>query len=135
VALRAKLPHVAAWNAERASLATRYGESFARHGLLEDVRLPDPGPAGAHAWHQYVIRVGRRDELKAFLAQRGIGSAIYYPLPLHRQPCFADLGQRAGDFPVAERASKEVLALPMFPGLAPDAIERVVESIRSFVRA
>ena len=81
-----------------------------------------------------MIRSGRRDELLAFLKSRGIGSAVYYPLPLHLQPCFRELGHRAGDFPESERAAREVLALPMYPGLAPSAVDEVVAAIAAFVR-
>ena len=83
-------------------------------------------------FHQYVIRAQRRDELRAFLAERKIGAEIYYPLPLHLQPVFSYLGLKAGDLPVSEHAAKDVLALPMFPELTEDEIRRVVESIADF---
>lgn len=131
-ALATKLPHVARWNAERIELARRYDAGWRTRGLEGQVRAPDPGPAGAHVYHQYVVRVERRDELKEFLAARGIGTAIYYPLPLHLQPCFQDLGGRVGDLPVAERAAREVLALPIFPGLAASEVDRVVDAVAAF---
>jgi dTDP-4-amino-4,6-dideoxygalactose transaminase len=83
-------------------------------------------------FHQYVIRAQRRDELRKFLAERKIGSEVYYPLPLHLQPVFSYLGLKAGDLPVAEKAAHEVLALPMFPELTKGEIKRVVESLADF---
>jgi len=83
-------------------------------------------------FHQYVIRAQRRDELRKFLAERKIGSEVYYPLPLHLQPVFSYLGLKAGDLPVAEKAAHEVLALPMFPELTNGEIKRVVESLADF---
>jgi dTDP-4-amino-4,6-dideoxygalactose transaminase len=83
-------------------------------------------------FHQYVIRAQRRDELRKFLAERKIGSEIYYPLPLHLQPVFSYLGLKPGDLPVSEQAAKEVLAVPMFPELTEAEIRRVVESIADF---
>jgi dTDP-4-amino-4,6-dideoxygalactose transaminase len=83
-------------------------------------------------FHQYVIRAQRRDGLRKFLAERKIGSEVYYPLPLHLQPVFSYLGLKAGDLPVAEKAAHEVLALPMFPELTKGEIKRVVESLADF---
>jgi dTDP-4-amino-4,6-dideoxygalactose transaminase len=85
-----------------------------------------------HIFHQYVVRAHRRDELREFLAARKIGTEVYYPLPLHLQPVFAYLGLKEGNLPVAEKAAKEVLALPIFPELTEDEIRRVVESIAAF---
>lgn len=139
--LRVKLKYVEGWNEARRSRATRYDELFAAAGLtstgeqLESaapVQVP-PRPATAyHVFHQYVIRAYRRDELREFLAARKIGTEIYYPIPLHLQPCFVYLGYREGDLPEAERAAKEVLALPMFPELAEDEQRWVVASIADF---
>jgi len=131
-ALETKLPHVARWNAERVDLARRYDEGLRAAGLLDHVKPPPRGDAGAHVYHQYVVRAERRDELRAFLAARSIGAAVYYPRPLHLQPCFRDLGYREGDLPVAEQAAREVLALPIHPGLAPEQVDAVVAALAAF---
>jgi dTDP-4-amino-4,6-dideoxygalactose transaminase len=130
--LEVKLPHVARWNGERLAIARRYADGWRARGVQDEVRAPDPGPPGAHVFHQCVVRVSRRDELKEFLAERGIASAVYYPLPLHRQPCFRDLGYREGDLPVAEQAAREVLALPIFPGMTEAQVDRVVTAVAAF---
>jgi dTDP-4-amino-4,6-dideoxygalactose transaminase len=96
------------------------------------VRLLSRNPQAKHVFHQYVIRAQRRDGLRQFLADRKIGSEIYYPLPLHLQPVFSYLGLNAGDMPVSELAAREVLALPMFPELTEGEIRYVVESIADF---
>jgi dTDP-4-amino-4,6-dideoxygalactose transaminase len=96
------------------------------------LRSPQTSAHAHHVFHQYVIRAHRRDELREFLSARQIGSEIYYPIPLHLQPCFAYLGYREGDFPEAERAAKEVLALPMFPELKEEQQRWVVASIAEF---
>jgi len=96
------------------------------------IRLPHSSPQAHHVFHQYVIRATRRDDLRAFLTERKIGTEIYYPIPLHLQPCFVYLGYREGDFPEAERATKEVVALPMFPELTEDEQRWVVQSIAEF---
>ena len=88
-----------------------------------------------HIYNQYVVRASRRDELRAWLAARDVGTEIYYPVPLHQQQCFAYLGHRDGDFPESERAARETLALPMFPELEAAQIEFVVASVREFYRA
>ena len=131
--LRVKLPHVAGWIEGRRRNAARYSELFEAAGLTDVVRLPEALPGRGHTFNQYVVRVEQRDELRAYLNQKGIGCAVYYPLPLHLQPCFADLGYGPDDFPVAERASREVLALPVYPELREDEQRRVVEAIAEFL--
>ena len=141
--LRVKLPHVEGWNRARRERAAAYDRLFAAAGLsrasatLSDstpVVTPAVSPHAHHIFHQYVIRARRRDQLRAFLAERGIGSEVYYPLPLHLQNCFAYLGYRAGDLPRAEEAAREVLALPLFPELSEAEQQWVVESIAEFYR-
>jgi dTDP-4-amino-4,6-dideoxygalactose transaminase len=128
--LRAKLPHLAAWNAARRDHAERYRALFAAARVPPELRLP--APHAAHVYHQFVIRAPRRDALRAYLAAAGVGTEIYYPEPLHLQPCFAALGYRAGAFPIAERACQDVLALPIHPMLVPDAQAFVVDRIAAF---
>jgi len=143
--LRVKLAHIADWNQRRRQHAATYDQLFAGSGLTSEVtsnrssnqlsapvRLLSRSPQAKHVFHQYVIRAQRRDELRKFLAERKIGSEVYYPLPLHLQPVFSYLGLKAGDLPVSELAAKEVLALPMFPELTEAEIRRVVESIAEF---
>lgn len=138
--LRVKLPHISDWNQQRRQHAATYDRLLAQAGLISPISANSTSPVRAlarspqatHVFHQYVIRADRRDELRKFLAERKIGSEIYYPLPLHRQNVFAYLGLKAGDLPVAEQAAKEVLALPMFPELTEDEIRLVVEGIAGF---
>jgi dTDP-4-amino-4,6-dideoxygalactose transaminase len=113
---------------------------FAKTGLAEagvypehGVVLPRETPGSRHVWHQYVIRSARRDELREFLTSRKIGSEIYYPVPLHLQDALKGLGYGEGDFPEAERAAREVLALPIFPELREDEQETVVGAIAEFL--
>jgi dTDP-4-amino-4,6-dideoxygalactose transaminase len=127
--LRAKLPHLDRWTALRQSHAARYCE------LLQDLPIQTPvipPHSTRHVFNQYTIRSPRRDELKAHLAAGGIQTETYYPLPLHLQRCFADLGYREGDFPMAEAAARDCLSLPVYPELAPEDLEAVVQAIRSF---
>jgi dTDP-4-amino-4,6-dideoxygalactose transaminase len=130
--LRVKLPHVEAWIGGRRANAARYRELFEQAGLAGVVGLPEEVPGRGHTYNQFVIRVPRRDELRAYLLERGIGCAVYYPLPLHLQPCFAGLGGSDGDLPQAERASREVLAIPVFPELTAAEQEEVVGAIADF---
>ncbi len=129
--LLAKLPHLASWSAQRREHATYYGTRLAD---LPAVRPPVVDPANEHIFHQYTLRVERRDELQAHLKRHGIGSAIYYPVPLHLQPCFAHLGYRPGRLPETERACGEVLSLPVYPELTREQLDCVVETIRGFYR-
>jgi dTDP-4-amino-4,6-dideoxygalactose transaminase len=128
-----KLKYLDDWTAGRQKNAQFYDRAFAQAGLSQ-VRTPT-APAGyRHIYNQYVIRAERRDELRAFLAQAKIGTEIYYPIPLHLQGCFADLGYKAGDFPESERAAAETLALPIYPELTERQLGYVVEKIREFYR-
>jgi dTDP-4-amino-4,6-dideoxygalactose transaminase len=130
--LRVKLPHVGAWIDGRRANADRYRRLFTNAGLEHTVQLPEAVSGRGHTFNQYVVRLPRRDELRAYLTDRGIGAAVYYPLPLHLQPCFERLGYEQGDLPVAEQASREVLALPIFPELAESEQEEVVHAIEEF---
>jgi dTDP-4-amino-4,6-dideoxygalactose transaminase len=130
--LRVKLPHVGAWIEGRRANADRYRHLFTGAGLEQTVILPKAVSGRGHTFNQYVVRVSRRDELRAFLADRNIGAAVYYPQPLHLQPCFEGLGYEEGDLPVAEQASREVLALPVFPELTESEQEEVVHNIEEF---
>ena len=143
--LRVKLTHIADWNQSRRQHAATYDQLLAGAGLTSNqtsnqtskqggapVGLLARSPQATHVFHQYVIRAQRRDELRKFLADRKIGSEIYYPLPLHLQPVFSYLGLKPGDLPVSEQAAREVLALPMFPELTEAEIRLVVESIADF---
>ena len=127
--LLAKLPHLAAWSAARRANAARYDAALAG---LDAVRTPVTDPANEHIYNQYVIEADRRDELQAHLKSREIGTAIYYPLALHLQPCFRYLGYREGAFPVAEAATRRVLALPVFPELTEAQQDHVATTIRGF---
>jgi dTDP-4-amino-4,6-dideoxygalactose transaminase len=127
--LSAKLPHLAGWSAKRRSNAAFYDSAFAD---LAEVGTPVVRPENESIFNQYTVRVPRRDELQAFLKARGIGTAIYYPLPLHLQPCFAYLGYREGQCPESERAAREVLSLPIFPELSDAQLDEVVAGVRAF---
>ncbi|HEX4602233.1 MAG TPA: DegT/DnrJ/EryC1/StrS family aminotransferase [Gemmatimonadales bacterium] len=129
--LLAKLPHLASWSAQRRAHAAYYSEALA---TLAPVRPPVVDPLNEHIFHQYTLRAERRDALQAHLKSQGIGSAVYYPVPLHLQPCFRHLGYRAGAFPEAERASHEVLSLPVYPELSAAQRDYVVDTIRAFYR-
>jgi dTDP-4-amino-4,6-dideoxygalactose transaminase len=138
--LLVKLGFIDDWNAERRLLAENYRRLFEQAGLVEagpypqnGVVLPRTRPRATHVFHQYVIRVRRRDPLKAFLRDRGVGSEIYYPLALHQQPAMQSLGYPAGAFPESERAAAEVLALPIFPQLTSQEQEIVVAGIADFL--
>jgi dTDP-4-amino-4,6-dideoxygalactose transaminase len=137
--LLVKLRHVEEWNERRRALAARYNELFTAAGVVEPGPYPNRGvvlpwvdPRAHHVFHQYVVRIARRDDLRAWLTQRGIGSEVYYPLALHQQKALASLGYHEGDFPESERAAREVLALPIFPHLRDDEQQRVVAAIRDF---
>src|SRR5438045_1232848 len=135
--LAVKLPHLDEWSAARRGVAAIYGQEFRRVGLTNRIDLPaEPyrarGLTNHHIYHQYVIRTPKRDALREHLTQKEIGTAIYYPLALHEQECFAYLGHRTGNFPETERAARETLALPIYPELSRDAQRYVAEAIAEF---
>ncbi len=130
--LNIKLDYLDDWSARRGANARIYDEAFARAGLEAHVATPRTLPGFHHIYNQYVIRVQRRDALREQLAAAGVGTEIYYPIPLHLQKCFAYLGHGEGDFPEAERAARETLALPIYPELAAAQLHYVVERIGAF---
>ncbi len=132
--LLAKLPYLAAWNERRRAIASRYAERLSDAERSGKVVLPSEAAGRRHVYHQYVVRVRDRDAVKARLAEAGISSAIFYPVPLHLQECFADLGYREGSFPQAEKAAKEVLAIPIFAEMRDDEVDRVAEGLLSALR-
>jgi dTDP-4-amino-4,6-dideoxygalactose transaminase len=132
--LGVKLKYLDQWTAARQSNAARYGQLFKEAGLTEII-TPKVHSDGRHIFHQYTIRCPRRDELKAHLQAAGIGVEIYYPLPLHQQECFAFLGYKSGDLPTTEQAARECLSLPIYPELAAEQQQYVVEKIAEFYRA
>ena len=127
--LSAKLPYLAAWSAKRRANAAYYDAALAD---VRQVRTPVIDPANESIYNQYTLRCERRDELQAYLKGRGIGTSVYYPLPLHLQPCFAYLGYQAGACPESERAAREVLSLPVYPELTQAQLDEVVAGVRSF---
>ncbi|MGH7710004.1 MAG: DegT/DnrJ/EryC1/StrS family aminotransferase [Gemmatimonadaceae bacterium] len=127
--LQAKLPHLDAWSAKRRANADYYTAAL---GDVPDIVTPYIDPANNCIFNQYTLRVQHRDALQAHLREQGIGTAIYYPLPLHLQPCFAYLGYKEGSCPESERAAKEVLSIPIFPELTRAQQDRVIGAIRAF---
>jgi dTDP-4-amino-4,6-dideoxygalactose transaminase len=134
--LRVKLRYLDEWARARRLNAQRYTNYFRESGLGNDtyLRLPSENAESLHVYNQFVIRVDRRNELKSFLAEHGVGTEIYYPLPLHLQICFVELGYKEGDFPESERASQEVLALPIYPELTESHQQYVVDMIAAFFK-
>jgi dTDP-4-amino-4,6-dideoxygalactose transaminase len=130
VVLSAKLARLAAWNEARRQAAARYDELLAD---IECIGRPRTLAGNEHVWHLYVIRVPRRDDVLAKLHAKGIGAGVHYPFPLHLHGALRDLGYRAGDFPVAEKAAAEILSLPMHPHLTAAQQERVAEALRRAV--
>jgi dTDP-4-amino-4,6-dideoxygalactose transaminase len=132
--LSAKLPHLAGWSAKRRENAKHYDGAFADLARDGAISTPYVAPENESIFNQYTLRVagGRRDALQAFLKDRGIGTSIYYPLPLHLQPCFAYLGYKPGQLPESERAAKEVLSLPIFPELTRAQLDEVVAGVHAF---
>jgi len=135
--LRVKFRYLDQWADARRANAKRYRELFRDAGLgsSDHVQLPVESDGSVHVYNQFVIRARDRDRLKAWLAERGVGTEIYYPVPLHLQACFKDLGYKNGDFPESERAALEALAIPVYPELSANAQTYVVETISSFYRA
>jgi len=128
--LSVKLKHLPAWTRKRRDNADRYRHLFAAANLNSTVTLPRDEPG--HVYNQFVVRVPDRDRLRAFLAEKGVGTEIYYPVPLHLQPCFENLGYRPGSLVHAEAAARDTLALPIFPELTVEQQETVVDTIRGF---
>jgi dTDP-4-amino-4,6-dideoxygalactose transaminase len=127
--LRVKLKHLDRWSEARARNAALYNQLFEGSRAVR----PDHDPHTRHIYNQYVLRVPKRDELRKFLTERGIGHEVYYPVPLHLQKCFASLGYKEGDLPNAEAAAKESLALPVYPELTEEQIRYVAATVREFV--
>ncbi len=135
--LRVKLPHLDAWTTARQENAARYGELFAEYDLDRHITVPTDEPRGRHVWNQFVVRIagGQRDALRTHLSKSGVGTEIYYPVPLHLQKCFAHLGWGVGDLPETEKAALETLALPIYPELQAVEQETVVGRIAEFFHA
>ena len=135
--LRVKLPHLDSWTTARQMNAARYQEIFSEYDLASRVAVPGDEPRGRHVWNQFVIRVldDSRDALRAHLAKHGVGTEIYYPVPLHLQKCFTHLGWAKGDLPETERAAEQTLALPIFPELDSAEQRTVVARIAEFFSA
>nr|BAL55172.1 cell wall biogenesis regulatory protein [uncultured Acetothermia bacterium]BAL60213.1 cell wall biogenesis regulatory protein [Candidatus Acetothermum autotrophicum] len=129
--LRVKLAHLDEWTHARQQIAAQYDQAFSQ---IDGLVVPYKAPDRTHIYHQYTIRVlgGRRDALQKYLKEHGISTEIYYPLPLHLQPCFAHLGYREGQLPESERASREVLSLPMFPELTGEEQNHVIKTVKDF---
>ncbi|MDU0313008.1 DegT/DnrJ/EryC1/StrS family aminotransferase [Phycicoccus sp. M110.8] len=131
VVLSAKLARLRGWNAERRAAAAVYDELLAD---TDGVRLPTTLEGNDHVWHLYVVRVDRRDEVLRHLQEEGVGAGVHYPTPVHLTPAMGHLGYGPGRFPVAERASQQILSLPLFPGITPSQQERVADVLRQAVR-
>jgi dTDP-4-amino-4,6-dideoxygalactose transaminase len=127
--LLAKLPHLESWSAARRKNAEYYNNAFADSSYI---RTPVIDPANVSIYNQYTLRVERRDELQDHLKKKGIGNSVYYPLPLHLQPCFEYLGYKEGAFPESEKAAKEVISLPVYPELTTNQLDEVIGAVREF---
>jgi len=132
--LNVKLAHLELWSAARQRNAAFYDAAFARARLAPAVQTPLALPGGRHIYNQYVIRAERRDALRGHLGAAGVGTEIYYPVPLHLQQCFAYLAHRGGDFPHSETAAQQSLALPIYPELSQTQLQYVVDTIAAFYR-
>jgi dTDP-4-amino-4,6-dideoxygalactose transaminase len=131
--LRVKLPELPEWTARRRENAARYDDAFSGAGLSAGLLRTPHCRFEGHVYNQYVIRTSHRDALQGYLGDQNISTAVYYPTPLHLQPCFSDLGYRVGSFPESEKASAEVLALPIFAGLGQSRQQRVIDAVLRFL--
>lgn len=134
-ALQVKLEYLRDWNKTRSAHANTYRRLFKEAGLEKKVTLPQESTGCVHIYHQFVIRVEQREKLQNFLKLRNVGNAVYYPRPLHHEPCFAYLGYALTDFPESNRAAQTTLALPIYPELTQEQLKYVVESIREFYQS
>jgi len=130
--LRVKLTYLDRWTEGRRRNATQYERLFQDVKLQDRVTLPTTDPGNYHVFNQFTIRVQKRDELRAYLKDKGIGTEVYYPIPLHSQTCYRELGYRTGSFPVSERAAREALSLPIYAELSDDQLAYVVDTIAAF---
>jgi dTDP-4-amino-4,6-dideoxygalactose transaminase len=132
--LNAKFPYLDRWSESRRKNAGYYNERFRR---MKSIEIPEVKEYNYHIYHQYTIKIteGKRDKLQDYLKENNIGTKIYYPLPLHLQPCFKYLGYKEGDFPVAEKMSKRVLSIPMFPELTENQLDYIIQHIERYLTA
>jgi dTDP-4-amino-4,6-dideoxygalactose transaminase len=132
--LQIKLKYLDQWTEGRRRNAERYQQLFARTRHADRVSLPPTVPGNFHVYNQFTVRAPKRDELRAFLKEKGVGTEVYYPLPMHLQNCYRDLGHQKGSFPLSEQAAKEVMSLPIYPELTEVQQSYVVEMIAEFYR-
>jgi dTDP-4-amino-4,6-dideoxygalactose transaminase len=132
--LQVKLKYLDQWTEGRRRNAERYRQLFAQTKHADRVTLPPTAPGNFHVYNQFTVRVPKRDELRAFLKEKGVGSEVYYPLPMHLQNCYRDLGHQKGSFPLSERAAEEVMSLPIYPELTEPQQSYVVEMIAEFYK-
>jgi dTDP-4-amino-4,6-dideoxygalactose transaminase len=126
--LRVKLKHLDAWIEKRIEIASKYNSAFQGTGIV----TPKTGEGNIHTYHQYTIAVDDREGMLKYLKEKQIGSRVYYPVPMHLQPCYKDLGYKEGDFPISEKAAKTVLSLPVYPELTNEMIEYVIDTVKKF---
>ena len=132
--LQVKLKYLDQWTEGRRRNAERYRQLFAQAKHADRVTLPPTAPGNFHVYNQFTVRVPKRDELRTFLKEKGVGSEVYYPLPMHLQNCYRDLGHQKGSFPLSERAAEEVMSLPIYPELTEAQQSYVVEMIAEFYK-
>ena len=130
--LQVKLKYLEEWTEKRRHNAEQYQQLFQQAGLLDHVTLPPVDRANYHVYNQFTIRTDNRDQLSTYLTEHGVGNKIYYPVPLHLQECYREMGYREAQLPVSEQAAKEVLSLPIYPELSPDQMAYVVQTIKAF---